>query len=955
MNQYNQGVPPQHGPQYNAMSNYPQQHAPNSQQHQPHPPHQQQHQVQHYNYAQGNASYPQYGGHNGQNGRGRGSAVQQMNGNPHSVSYANGGGVSYGNQPHSPPNAHQSSLSSPRAQYGNVHRQSSSALQHMKASKSKLLLNLDKYKDKNLDDAVPDPVLPNRIGLAQETVDLPDCKKELQFNQRDMEKQIERDAELMTKLSAEIRPAARRNFELEKNLLVLDKQIQLLIQNMISLAELNDMAGGVFTQPNQASQLKSPLLGKKKLYEQLFHILQRDPRYFASLAKHVRARDISDYVKTVVFDMYGDQYDSREERLLLTLFQMVLRGEFDSAQDIGSFLRANTAITQMLSAYARRGQGLGILREILEKPIREMVAQTSLNLEINPVEVYKQIINSYEAKMNKPWDGVRNPTADEAAENKYVKRLIPPRVKQLEYIAEHFIQRIIETVDSVPFGIRWICRQLAEMAQQRFPDADRYAIGGLVGGYIYLRFFNPVVVTPESVHFVDKKLSKTMRRNLILVAKILQNLSNGVEFRDKFMHKLSKFIEKHREDIQTYFARLIDVDSLADRIDVDNLLVHTRRRDYTIQISFNQIFLIHRLLLKHRKEWNPDNNPDDPVLKKLAQLGQAPENLKHSENHSINMRLSSDEHADDDELDDDEKQARNEKMALENSRKFKSIFQLQSRDPFVNQIRSRIRNVLLNESIPEMFLDQYRNSLKAFLYQVRDWARNHGNIKVLTDTEAAISGINKFITTQQGAPVNDSSAFNNFLIVYVNEIREVKRRADRFHLKVIAVAKARDTIFEHANYLGTKLQYYQTYLDNVKHNHMGDGKGDGKGKKKKKGKSNDDKPQYGKAVKFSHRDLVRQNVIVEVDEQVLKQTKANFNNLVYYFSQIGPDEFEVEVKYRVGFGAKISPFPEPFHLSLSKLLEMRENHLSRYQLEMVTLQVNLLINLLNQSFVKKKE
>merc|ERR1712154_471890 len=103
---------------------------------------------------------------------------------------------------------------------------------------------------------------------------------------------------------------------------------------------------------------------------------------------------------------------------------------------------------------------------------------------------------------------------------------------------------------------------------------------------------------------------------------------------------------------------------------------------------------------------------------------------------------------------------------------------------------------------------------------------------VLTDTEAAISGINKFITTQQGAPVNDSGAFNNFLILYVNEIREVKRRADRFHLKVIAVGRARDTIIEHANYLGTKLQYYQTYLDNVKHNHMGDNNHD---KKKKEG------------------------------------------------------------------------------------------------------------------------
>merc|ERR1712233_169292 len=134
-------------------------------------------------------------------------------------------------------------------------------------------------------------------------------------------------------------------------------------------------------------------------------------------------------------------------------------------------------------------------------------------------------------------------------------------------------------------------------------------------------------------------------------------------------------------------------------------------------------------------------------------------------------------------------------------------------------------------------------------------------------------------------------------------------------------------------------------MGNVKYNHMGD-KSENNKDSKKKNKKKKEKPH-----KFTHKELVKQNVIVDVDEQVLKQTKANFNNLVYYFSKIGPDEFEVEVKYRVGFGAKISPFPEPFHLSLSKLLEMREAHQSRYQLEMVTLQVNLLINLLNKSFM----
>merc|ERR1711971_1125731 len=227
------------------------------------------------------------------------------------------------------------------------------------------------------------------------------------------------------------------------------------------------------------------------------------------------------------------------------------------------------------------------------------------------------------------------------------------------------------------------------------------------------------------------------------------------------------------------------------------------------------------------------------VLKKLAQLGQAPENLKHKENHSINMRLSSDDINDDDDLDDEEKQARNEKAALDQSRKFKSIFQVTSRDPFVNSIRVRIRSVLLNDSIPQMFLGQYRNSLKAFLYHVRDWSRNHGNIKVLTDTEAAISGINKYITTQQGAQVNDSQSFNNFLVVYTNEIRMMKKRADRFHLKVIAVAKARDTIIDHANYLQTKLLYYQQYLENVKQNHMGDQPVSSNKKKHKKKNKND--------------------------------------------------------------------------------------------------------------------
>ena len=85
--------------------------------------------------------------------------------------------------------------------------------------------------------------------------------------------------------------------------------------------------------------------------------------------------------------MYGDQYDTREERLLLSLFGQVLRHEFGKASDMGSLLRANTAVTQMLSAYSRRGLGLSVLKDILAEPLAKITSEKDLDLELNPVKV----------------------------------------------------------------------------------------------------------------------------------------------------------------------------------------------------------------------------------------------------------------------------------------------------------------------------------------------------------------------------------------------------------------------------------------------------------------------------------------------------------------------------------------------------------------------------------------
>lgn len=61
---------------------------------------------------------------------------------------------------------------------------------------------------------------------------------------------------------------------------------------------------------------------KIQLYGNLFFILQSEPRHIATLCRLVSLAEIDTLLQTVMFTIYGNQYESREEHLLLTMFQV---------------------------------------------------------------------------------------------------------------------------------------------------------------------------------------------------------------------------------------------------------------------------------------------------------------------------------------------------------------------------------------------------------------------------------------------------------------------------------------------------------------------------------------------------------------------------------------------------------------------------------------------------------
>lgn len=61
-------------------------------------------------------------------------------------------------------------------------------------------------------------------------------------------------------------------------------------------------------------------------------------------------------------------------------------------------------------------------------------------------------------------------TPEEAAANSDVQAIIAPRLTMLMEIANSFLVTIIDSMEAVPYGIRWICKQIRSLTKAGVTD-----------------------------------------------------------------------------------------------------------------------------------------------------------------------------------------------------------------------------------------------------------------------------------------------------------------------------------------------------------------------------------------------------------------------------------------------------------------------------------------------------
>ena len=307
---------------------------------------------------------------------------------------------------------------------------------------------------------------------------------------------------------------------------------------------------------------------KRELYGNLFHLLQSEPRYIAGLTRAVTLSQIDTLLQTVMFTLFGNQYEVREEYLLLSIFQNVLAAEFESATSFSVLMRANTSITRMMTTYTRRGPGQAYLKNILSERLNKLISMKDLNLEINPLKVYEQMVADIQAATGEcALPSVT--TADLAAQNPDVQAIIAPRVKTLMEIGASFLSVIMSSVDQIPYGIRWVCKQIRSMTKRKFPNATEAEICSLIGGFFMLRFINPCIVSPQAYMLVDSDPQKNPRRTLTMVAKLMQNLSNKPTVqKEQYMLELNPFVVHNEARFQKFLHEICEIGEFNEALEV---------------------------------------------------------------------------------------------------------------------------------------------------------------------------------------------------------------------------------------------------------------------------------------------------------------------------------------------------------------------------------------------------
>ncbi|XP_078048629.1 ras GTPase-activating-like protein IQGAP1 [Augochlora pura] len=777
----------------------------------------------------------------------------------------------------------------------------------------------------------------------------------LNFNAEDYDRDLQ-----LQHLKHEVVKSIRHNQVLSQQLDSMDIKIGLLIQNRITLQDvvahgksLETLAKQKHSNREQKSILVDSAISHKGLksltkegrkmlegYQHLFYALQTNPMYLSKLLFLLPQSKTNKFLQNVILTLFNFGSNIREEYLLLKLFGSALQEEIRSKfQKPSEVVTGNPLVLKMVVNYARQLNGQRALRQIVGPIIEKILADRTLNIETNPVDIYKCWRNQLEMETGETLDLPYTVTQQQALNYEQVRIRLNKGIQLLQSTVLEFLTKITESRDLIPYGMLYMAKILNDSLTEKFPNAPEKDILKVVGNLIYYHFINAAIVAPDAFDIItlpiDRSLSNDQRRNLASIAKILQFAASKKGFGEEATHLvcLNSFIIECHEKFKNFFRYCCHIEDLKDHFCIHEFTEATLIHKPEIYISLQEICDTHCLMLEYQDQIALD--PMDPLHDLLDDLGPAPSlhsllgisentseaNLARFGKTEVCLVLTNKFQVPEDE------DANLNRLFIKTKELLVSVLQflkgqtlVEALETSCSPVQEKLYDVKCSSMSPTLNIIHKSSSLNDCKLQLRAY-------------------LNKL---ELGGWVSQADGYQNIITAVANDLcNKGKYRIIRNkELQMLRVTKQR--LEEKCKYYQEQVEYYNEYIQRCLEN-LHTGKGSLRAFKAIQ-KNNHGKLRSKMTLKYSAAKLQEKGVLLEVDGL----PQAQFKNVIF---EISPTEhsglFNVRCKF---MGVEM----EKIDIDIQKLLELQfEGSPIMDMFGKAKVNVNLLLYLLNRKFYGK--
>jgi len=248
-----------------------------------------------------------------------------------------------------------------------------------------------------------------------------------------------------------------------------------------------------------------------------------------ALYEVVKGKDQS-YVTEASVKYFGHRAKNSDTSLLLELIKSTIDKEIENTCVSTTLFRSNSVGSKILS-YVMKKYGSEYARTVLSKEIKFLCSSHPL-LELDPL---------------------RCPLTLEKTQ---------ARLKDLKMYCDKFLTSILHSVQDCPTFLRSICSHLQRSVARSFPNDTQIQNFSPVAGLLFLRFFCPAISSPKLFGLFNGEISKSDSRNLLLISKVLQNLSTGSTFLSEqaYMQGMNTWLHNNFSFLFSYFRDICKTD-----------------------------------------------------------------------------------------------------------------------------------------------------------------------------------------------------------------------------------------------------------------------------------------------------------------------------------------------------------------------------------------------------------